>query len=284
MTMSYTTLISVEELAETLFEPDWVVVDCRFVLTNIEQGRRDYLASHIAGAVYTHLDEDLSGLIIPGQTGRHPLPEVDALAQTLGKWGINNEMQVVAYDGGGGGIAARLWWLLRWLGHNAVAVLDGGWANWQQRGYPVRSGIETNAPKTFTPLPRPELTLDAEAVEKIRTDPAYRLVDARAADRYRGENETIDPVAGHIPGAISLPYAANVDSDQRFLPIDQLKERFKESLQDIPAERTVFYCGSGVTAAHNVLAMAHAGLGEARLYPGSWSEWITDEKRPVGKG
>ena len=284
MTMSYTTLISVEELAETLFEPDWVVVDCRFVLTNIEQGRRDYLASHIAGAVYAHLDEDLSGLIIPGQTGRHPLPEVDALAQTLGKWGINNEMQVVAYDGGGGGIAARLWWLLRWLGHNAVAVLDGGWANWQQRGYPVRSGIETNAPKTFTPRLRPELTLDAEAVEKIRTDPTYRLVDARAADRYRGENETIDPVAGHIPGAISLPYAANVDSDQRFLPIDQLKERFKESLQDIPAERTVFYCGSGVTAAHNVLAMAHAGLGEARLYPGSWSEWITDEKRPVGKG
>ncbi|MCB0179500.1 MAG: sulfurtransferase [Anaerolineae bacterium] len=279
--MSYTTLISVEELAETLFEPDWVVVDCRFVLTNIEQGRRDYLASHIAGAVYTHLDEDLSGLIIPGQTGRHPLPEVDALAQTLGKWGINNEMQVVAYDGGGGGIAARLWWLLRWLGHNAVAVLDGGWANWQQRGYPVRSGIETNAPKTFTPLPRPELTLDAEAVEKIRTDPAYRLVDARAADRYRGENETIDPVAGHIPTAENAPYEHNLDGEGRFRDKSELRHRFEAVLDGQSAEQTIFYCGSGVTACHNLLAMHHAGLGDGKLYLGSWSEWITDPARPI---
>lgn len=281
--MAYTTLISVGELVENLFEPGWVVVDCRFVLTNIEQGRRDYLAGHIAGAVYAHLDDDLSGPIIPGQTGRHPLPAVDALAQTLGRWGIDHDTQVVAYDGGGGGIAARLWWLLRWLGHEAVAVLDGGWANWQLSGYPVRSGSETNAPKSFTPRPRPELIFDADAVDKIRTDPTFRLVDARGADRFRGENETLDPVAGHIPGAISLPFAANVDSDQRFLPVEDLKERFQAALGDTPADQTVFYCGSGVTAAHNVLAMAYAGLGEARLYPGSWSEWITDEKRSVGK-
>ncbi|MCB0167860.1 MAG: sulfurtransferase [Anaerolineae bacterium] len=282
--MTYSTLISVEELAEKLFEPGWVVVDCRFVLTDVEQGRRDYQASHIAGAVYAHLDEDLSGPIIPGQTGRHPLPEVDIVAQTLGHLGINNQTQVVAYDSGGGGIAARLWWILRWLGHDTVAVLNGGWAAWQSSGFPVRSSIETNAPKIFTPRPRPELILNADAVDKIRTDPAFRLVDARGADRFRGENETLDPVAGHIPGAISLPFAANLDANQRFLPVEKLKERFQTVLEETPADHTVFYCGSGVTAAHNVLAMAHAGLGEARLYPGSWSEWITDEKRPVAKG
>ncbi|MCB9076138.1 MAG: sulfurtransferase [Anaerolineaceae bacterium] len=281
--MTYTTLISAEELAEQLFEPGWVVVDCRFVLTDVDRGRQDYQASHIAGAVYAHLDEDLSGPIIPGQTGRHPLPDIDKLARALSGWGIDQKTQVVAYDGGGGGIAARLWWLLRWLGHNAVAVLDGGWANWPQFGYPVRSGIEANTAKTFTPRPRPELIFDAEAVEKIRTDPAYRLGDARGADRFRGENETLDPVAGHIPGAISLPFAANLGPDQRFLPVEKLKERFQAALEETPAEHTVFYCGSGVTAAHNVLAMVHAGRGEARLYPGSWSEWITEKKRPVGK-
>ncbi|MCB0213345.1 MAG: sulfurtransferase, partial [Anaerolineae bacterium] len=254
--MPYTTLISAADLAENLSNPDWVVVDCRFLLNNTEQGRRDYQESHIPGAVYAHLDEDLSGPIIPGQTSRHPLPEIAIFTQTLSNWGINNNTQVVAYDGGGGAIAARLWWMLRWLGHNTVAVLDGGWANWLKTGYPVGSGIETNPLAVFTPHPRAELVLDADTVDTIRTDATYRLADARSADRYRGENETIDPVAGHIPGAISLPFAANLNDAQQFLPVEQLKKRFEDALADTPAEQTVFYCGSGVTAAHNVLAMA----------------------------
>lgn len=277
----YTTLISAADLAEKLFEPGWVVVDCRFSLADTEQGRRDYRENHIVGAVYAHLDEDLSGPIIPGQTSRHPLPDIERFARKLSAWGIDDKAQVIAYDGGGGAIAARLWWMLRWLGHNAVAVLDGGWTTWTRSGHPTRSGIETNPTKTFVPQPRPELALDAEAVEAIRSDPAYRLFDARSADRFRGENETLDPVAGHIPGAISLPFAANLTGDQQFLPVETVRNRFEEALAGTPPERVVFYCGSGVTAAHNILAMAHAGLGEGRLYPGSWSEWITDSDRPV---
>ena len=281
--MSYTTLISATELAQNLGTPNWVVVDCRFALGDTEQGRRDYQQSHIAGAVYAHLDEDLSGPIVPGQTSRHPLPKVETFAQAVSNWGIDTNTQVVAYDAGGGAIAARLWWMLRWLGHEAVAVLDGGWANWTRSDYPARSGLETNPSKTFITQPRHELVFGADAVDKIRTDSAYRLIDARSADRFRGENETLDPVAGHIPGAISLPFAANLDSNQQFLPIENLKKRYEEALVGIPAEQTIFYCGSGVTAAHNILAMAHAGLGEARMYPGSWSEWITDPRRPVAK-
>lgn len=281
--MSYTTLISTQELLPHLADPNWVVVDCRFVLTNKEQGRNDYRQGHIPGAVYAHLDEDLAGPIIPGQTGRHPLPEVELFAQKLSQWGIDNQTQVVAYDAAGGAMAARLWWMLRWLGHEAVAVLDGGWPRWQSEGQPSRSGVESPEPRRFIPHPRPELLLNADEVEKIRLDPTYRLFDARSADRYRGENETLDPVAGHIPGARSLPYAGNLGPDGRFLAPKELADRFEAQLEDIPAERAVFYCGSGVTAAHNVLALSLAGLGEARLYPGSWSEWITDPNRPVAK-
>lgn len=280
----YTTLISTGDLAQNLDAANWVIVDCRFTLVDTEQGRLNYKQSHVPGAVYAHLDEDLSGPIIPGQTSRHPLPDVNTFVQTLSSWGIDNHTQIVAYDANGGAIAARLWWMLRWLGHNAVAVLDGGWPQWQREGRSASSGIEINEPKSFTPHPRPELIFNADEVEKIRTDPTYRLFDARSADRFRGENETLDPVAGHIPGAISLPFAGNLDSDGKFLSDDELKRRYREQLGDTPAERTVFYCGSGVTAAHNLLALAHLGLGEARLYPGSWSEWITDPSRPVGVG
>jgi thiosulfate/3-mercaptopyruvate sulfurtransferase len=280
----YTTLISPQELAANLNNSNWAVVDCRFALTDTEQGRREYQQSHIIGAVYAHLDEDLSGPIIPGQTGRHPLPAIETFAQMLAKWGIDNHTQVVAYDSAGGAMASRLWWMLRWLGHRAVAVLDGGWPAWQRKGLPTRSGDETRGPKTFTPHPRPELLAQADDVLRLCTNPAYRLFDARSADRYRGENETLDPVAGHIPGALSLPYGGNLDKDGSFLPAGQLKARFKAHFGDIPAERTIFYCGSGVTAAHNALAVAHAGLGEAKLYAGSWSEWITDPSRPVETG
>jgi len=282
--MQYTTLISTQDLAAHLDDPDWAVVDCRFILTDTEKGRRDYQQSHIVGAVYAHLDDDLSGPIIPGKTSRHPLPEIGTFVKTLSGWGIDNQTQVVAYDTMGGAIAARLWWMLRWLGHEAVAVLDGGWRRWEQEGLSVRSGDESREPRTFTPHPRPELLVEADDVLKLRTDPNYHVFDSRSADRYRGENETLDPVAGHIPGAVCLPFADNLGPDKSFLPLEVLKARFEEQLGDIPCERAVFYCGSGVTAAHNILAMAHAGLGEARMYAGSWSEWITDSERPVATG
>jgi thiosulfate/3-mercaptopyruvate sulfurtransferase len=204
--MVYATLISTAELSQHLAGPNWVVVDCRFALADVEQGRRNYQEAHIAGAVYAHLDDDLSGPVIPGRTGRHPLPEVNTFAQTLSNWGIDGRVQVVAYDDAGGGMAARLWWMLRWLSHEAVAVLDGGWPVWHSEGRAERSGSETRpARRTFSPNLQAPLLVEVDEVEHIRTDPAFRLIDSRSADRYRGENETIDAVAGHIPGAICAP-------------------------------------------------------------------------------
>jgi thiosulfate/3-mercaptopyruvate sulfurtransferase len=279
--MAYTTLISAAELAEHLDDPAWVVVDCRFELADTERGRRDYRARHIPGALYAHLDEDLSGPVIPGQTGRHPLPEIEAFASTLGGWGIGDGGQVVAYDDASGGIAARLWWLLRWLGHDEVAVLDGGWAFWSTQGLPSRAGLESKPARRFQARPRPELLVTTATVERLRRKGRPGLFDSRTADRYRGENETIDPIAGHIPGAVSAPYPDNLGPDGQFLPKEMLRARFQALLGDVPAGQAVFYCGSGVTAAQNLLALAHAGLGQARLYGGSWSQWIVDPRRPV---
>lgn len=279
--MPYTTLISTRELSEHLNDPTWVIVDCRFSLDDTAQGRRDYQQAHIPGAVYAHLDEDLSGPIIPGQTGRHPLPDLETAARTLSNWGIDDTVQVVVYDDGNSSMAARLWGMLRWLGHSAVAVLDGGWACWQSEGRPARSSAESRSPRQFVPRPRPELLLDAAEVDAIRTNPAWRLFDSRSGESYRGEKLGYDPIAGHIPGALSAPYADNLDSDDCFLPPEQLRARFEALLGDVPAEQAVFYCGSGVTANQNLLALAHAGLGDARLYVGSWSDWITDPARPI---
>jgi thiosulfate/3-mercaptopyruvate sulfurtransferase len=281
--MNYTILISTKDLAQHLDDPDWAIIDCRFWLDDTEKGRRDYLESHIPGALYAHVDEDLSSPIIPGVTGRHPLPNVDEFSAKLGSWGIGPDVQVVAYDDRGGAIAARLWWLLHWLGHQQVAVLNGGWTRWVMEGRPVSADIASNPERIFVPRLRPELVVSTAQVEALREDPAFRLLDSRAPERYRGEEEPIDPVAGHIPGAISAPFAENLDDSENFLPRETLRERFRALMGDVPAERTVFYCGSGVTGSHNVLALAHAGLGEARLYAGSWSEWITDSERPVGR-
>ena len=282
--MPTTALITPADLLPHLGDPDWAIFDCRFTLGDEERGERDYQQAHIPGAVYAHVSRDLSGPVVPGQTGRHPLPALDVFVAQLSRWGVDAGVQVVVYDDSGGAMAARLWWMLHWLGHPAVAVLDGGWPAWQAAGYPVASGTETRPARVFVPHPRPELALDAAQVEAIRTDPRYRLFDARAADRYRGENETIDPIAGHIPGAVSAPYAANLDSAGRFLPPADLRARFERLLGDVPAEQSVFYCGSGVTAAHNLLALAQVGLGEGRLYAGSWSDWITDPARPIATG
>lgn len=230
------------------------------------------------------MNEDLSGQVIPGKTGRHPLPPQEKFIQLLSEWGIGPDVQVVAYDDKGGSMAARLWWMLRWVGHNAAAVLNGGWPQWQKNNYPTRSGRETRKSRTFIPEMRNDLLFSADDVLTIINNPRFCLVDSRSADRYRGENETIDPIAGHIPGAVSAPFSANLGPDGSFLSQEGLKTRFLMLLDDIPPERTVFYCGSGVTAAHNLLALAHAGLGDGCLYAGSWSEWITDPKRPVVKG
>ena len=283
--MTFRTLISPQTLFSHLRDPHWVVVDCRFWLDDPEKGRRDYRQAHIPGAVYAHLDEDLSAPPVPGRTGRHPLPEPDALAAHLTAWGIGNDCQVVAYDDRGGAIAARLWFLLRWLGHDAVAVLDGGFPAWEAAGLPTGAELPAPQPRPFTPRLRPHLVVAVEEVEAIvRGETARLLCDSRTPERYRGEQEPLDPVAGHIPGAPSLPYPDNLGPDGRFLPVEQLRARFLAAWEGRPAGETVFYCGSGVTAAHNLLAVMHAGLGEARLYAGSWSEWITDPRRPIATG
>lgn len=282
--MAYKALISSEDLAQHLNDPHWVIVDTRFDLTDTEAGRRDYAGAHIPGAVYAHLDEDLSGPIIPGQTSRHPLPDIDVFAQTLSNWGIGPGVQVIAYDSRGGIIAGRLWWMLRWLGHDVVAVLDGGWPQWVKAGRPTTTEIATPSPRPFTPHPRPDMLVEVDQVGGIGQDPAQKLVDCRAHDRFRGQNETLDPVGGHIPGAVCLPVTENLGEDGRFLPGEALRRRFAPLLGGRTPEQVVFYCGSGVSAAHNLLAMAHIGLDGARLYAGSWSEWITDPARPVATG
>ena len=282
--MNFTTLISTTELARHLDDPDWAILDCRFTLADPARGRRDYLQAHIPGAIYAHLDEDLSGPVVRGQTGRHPLPSIIMAAQTFSSWGIAPGVQVVVYDDAGGALAGgRAWWMLRWLGHEAVAVLDGGWGVWSRNRMGQRSGQETRIPRQFLPQARPEMVISAAQVESMRIDTAWRLYDTRTTERYHGENETIDPIAGHIPGAWNAPYMDNLTPDNTFRPVDELRALYQPLLRNLPAERIVFYCGSGVTSIVNILAMAHAGLGEACLYAGSWSEWITDPQRPVEK-
>ncbi|MFN8598426.1 MAG: sulfurtransferase [Anaerolineae bacterium] len=282
--MTYATLITTAELARNLARPDWVIFDCRFTLADRERGRRDYLHNHISGAIYAHLNDDLSGPIVSGQTGRHPLPTVEVISRFFSRTGVDSTIQVIAYDDAGGAMAARLWWLLRWLGHDAVAILDGGWQKWTQADGPTTATIPTPTPRVFVPQSRSDDWLTSDQVLAQIGDSNFKLLDSRNADRYRGENETIDPIAGHIPGAISAPYADNLNPDGTFKPIEQLRARFESLLGDTSAEHAAFYCGSGVTAAHNILAAKHAGLGEAKLYAGSWSEWITDARRPIKTG
>ncbi len=281
--MLFQTLVSTDELALHLVDPDWAIVDCRFTLDDVERGRRDYHQAHIPGAVYAHLNEDLAGQVIPGITGRHPLPPVDAFIGKLTSWGIGSGVQVVVYDDRGGAYAARLWWMLHWLGHDAVALLDGGWTKWEQEGRPVKSGVDNRPARSFVPHLRPEIFASQSEVDAMRLDSDFLVMDARNLERYKGETEPIDPVAGHIPGAKPAPFVENLAPDGTFLPPEVLRERYQKILGSIPAERVASYCGSGVTAAHNLVAMAHAGLGEGRLYVGSWSEWITNSELPIEK-
>lgn len=280
--MTYNVLISTTELASHLDDPEWAILDCRYSLADAEVGRRNYLQAHIPGAIYAHLSEDLSGTKIPGLTGRHPLPNPEEAASRFSAWGIDPGVQVVAYDDVGGVLAAgRAWWMLRWLGHPQAAVLDGGWQKWLAEGRPTGGGIEARLRRRFVPAPNPEMLVNLEEVEALRLDSSWRLFDARAAERYHGKNETIDPVAGHIPGALSAPYFDNLNPDLTFRSPEELHQHYQALLGDVEAERAVFYCGSGVTSTHNILALLYAGLGEARLYAGSWSEWICDPHMQV---
>jgi thiosulfate/3-mercaptopyruvate sulfurtransferase len=279
---THTTLIDAHTLKAHLSDPTWCVVDCRHDLADLQAGWNAYQQGHIPGAVFAPLEDALSGPKTP-HGGRHPLPDRAQFITTLQRWGVNQDTQVVAYDAQGGQFAARLWWLLRWVGHARGALLDGGWQAWL---------VETDLSSSETPAPRPEgkvqagpslvREVDATAVLRMRVDAHTRLIDARAPERYRGDVEPIDPVAGHIPGALNRFWQLNLDRGKFKSPL-QLRAEFNELLQGSTPQNTIAQCGSGVTACHHLLALEIAGLPGAALYPGSWSEWIRDPARPVEK-
>jgi thiosulfate/3-mercaptopyruvate sulfurtransferase len=290
----FTTLIEPAELARRVCAsaadaPGWVIVDCRFDLARPDWGAAAYRAAHIPGARYAHLERDLSGPH-DERSGRHPLPTRVALAATFGNWGIDAATQVVAYDQGAGAYAARLWWLLRWLGHRAAAVLNGGFAAWEHAGLPLSDVAPAATPRHFAAPPAADdmLVSTAALLRALGAGELERgeilLVDARSAERFAGENESIDPVAGHIPGARNHPFAWNHDDVGRFLAPAELRRRWLQTLGGRAPTELVAMCGSGVTACHDLLALEAAGLPGARLYAGSWSEWIRDPARPVARG
>ena len=281
--MAYGTLITTGELAEHLDDADLAVVDCRFALEDPSWGERAYAARHIRGAVYAHLDRDLSG---PrnGRNGRHPLPSPDALLHTFSALGIDARTQVVAYGAQTDMFPTRLWWLLRWMGHDSVAVLDGGIDKWIAENRPTASGVETRAAREFKGSPRQDMLVDAEGVARLANDKDWRVLDARAPERFRGDIEPIDKAAGHIPGAVNVPFKNNVDATGQMRPAAELARALAPTLGNTPPSHVVCYCGSGVSACHDLLAMEHAGLHGAKLYAGSWSEWSSDPSRPVATG
>ncbi len=283
--MEYTTLISATELAPHLQDPNWILIDCRHDLTNPDAGRNAYAAAHVPGARFAHLDTDLSDKS-PGSNGefrgRHPLPERDVFIETLRRLGVNHGSQVIAYDAHGGMFAARLWWMLRWVGHNAIAVLDGGLQAWQALGLPLSSEPATKPHGNVEPHASNMHLVSADDVLANLKSAARIVIDARSPDRFRGENETLDPVGGHIPGARNRFFKDNLQPDGRFKPADQLRAEFSV-LIDAP-QAAIMQCGSGATACHNLLAMEIAGLSGAALYAGSWSEWCADPARPVATG
>lgn len=276
-------LMTPPELAARLGEPTLVIVDCRHQLADPEWGATAYCGGHIPGAVFAHLDHDLSGAKT-GRNGRHPLPQPKDFRATMGRLGIGPGVDVVAYDQNDGMMASRLWWLLRAYGHESVRVLDGGLLAWEAEGRPLTAGVEQRQPVLFGGDLQPGWAVDADELQgRWMNAPDRVVIDARAPERYRGDVEPIDPVAGRIPGARNQPYKANVDAAGRFLSPDALKARYLELLGGLPPAQAVTYCGSGVSGAHDVLAMEVAGLPGAKLYPGSWSEWCADPSRPVAR-
>ncbi|MEP6942684.1 MAG: sulfurtransferase [Betaproteobacteria bacterium] len=282
--MHYTTLISTEALAGSLADPSLVIVDCRHNLSDPDAGEAAYRSAHLPGAVFLHLDRDLSGTKT-GHNGRHPLPDAAALVDTLGRVGIGSHTQVVAYDQNAGMWASRLWWLLRWLGHERVAVLDGGLDKWLSEARRVDANVFAPRPTRFeAKTPRATSPATADEILQHLDDATLTVLDARAPERFRGDMEPIDPVAGHIPGALSRPYLGNLTAQGTFKSAQALRHEFEAQLEDRVPASVVHQCGSGVTACHNLLAMEVAGLHGSRLYPGSWSEWSSDGSRPIARG
>jgi thiosulfate/3-mercaptopyruvate sulfurtransferase len=279
----FTTLIDPATLASQLECGDLVLFDCRFDLANVHWGEAEFASAHLPGAQYLHLDRDLSGPIT-ASSGRHPLPDPLTLARRLGALGVDADRQIVAYDQGNGAYGARLWWLARWIGHARVAVLDGGIAAWRAAGLALESAVRVPHPRNCVARAERAAWLTSEELSTARTRPGTLLVDARGAERFAGRNETLDPVAGHVPGARNHPFLGNLQHDGRFLPADALRRRWTTLLGSLPPSAVVAMCGSGVTACHNLLALEHAGLSGARLYAGSWSEWIRDPSRPIATG
>ncbi len=241
----YSSLISPQIVQEQLENPVWRFIDCRYVLTAPDQKKEEFEVSHLPGAIYAHTNLDLAVPHVPGKTGRHPLPSVEEVVKKFSSWGIDQSVQVAVYDDTGGAHAARLWWMLRWLGHDAVAVMDGGWPRWIKEGHPVTAELFVPEAKAFI------------------------------------ASETFDPISGHIPGAFSTPFTENLNKDGNWKSKEELRKKYEKLLEGSPAQKAVSYCGSGITACHNILAMYHAGMGDSRLYAGSWSDWITDPDRPV---
>ena len=276
----YSTLVSVPELFAQLDNPKWVVFDCRFNVTQPRWGKEQYRAGHIQGAFYCDLDQDLSSTPTP-DSGRHPLPDSKTLGLKLASWGVSDDSQVVVYDEAVGAVAARMWWVLRWLGHDSVAVLDGGLSKWSEAGYPLSTELPPKADKgNFQPHSNDDLWVSTADVEKMMGDERTVLIDARSKARFSGEEEQVDPIGGHIPGAVSHPLTDNMGSDGCFLSPRQLRDYY----EPLCRERIIHYCGSGVTACHNLLAMEVSGLGLQQLYVGSWSEWIRSKERPIATG
>lgn len=282
--MAEALLMNVKELASLLADDDVLVIDCRFNLMARDAGRQGWVEGHIPGAVYAHLDDDLAAPVGPA-TGRHPLPTSEAFAGFLAKVGWTENTAIVAYDEQGGAMAARLWWLMRYFGHDVVRLLDGGLSVWRQAGFGLETGDRT-IPATAPPslVPAPAMVRDQQAVKQGLADGSMRLLDARAPDRYAGQNETIDPVAGHVPGAENAPFAENLAASGRFVSASESADRFASLLAGSDPESVVHMCGSGVTACHNLFAMEYAGMTGSRLYPGSWSEWIRNRDNSVATG
>jgi thiosulfate/3-mercaptopyruvate sulfurtransferase len=279
--MTHRSLVTTAELAQHLHDPAWVVIDCRHELADPLAGRIEYRRSHIVGARFMGADEDLAAPVT-GSNGRHPLPDVDVFAERLGRAGIDSGIQVVAYDAQAATFASRLWWMVRWLGHEAVAVLDGGWNKWTAESRPVSAEVPAPATARFVPSVR-SVSVDAQAVLSALGKPGTLLLDARAPDRFRGENETLDPVGGRIPGAANRFFKENL-SGACFKSAETLRTEYASLLAGRSAQELVHYCGSGVSACHNLLAMEIAGLHGGRLYAGSWSEWCADPSRPRAAG
>lgn len=278
--MPYTTLVSVQTLAENLNNPDWVILDCRFSLADGEIGAKAYRQGHIPGARYVHLNDDLSSEV-KSYTGRHPLPNFALLAKKLGGWGVGNRSQVVVYDDASGAFAGRMWWLLRTMGHSQVAVLDGGIPHWRRLGLLLTTALPKISTNHFRCYLDDKQWLGAEQVENGLATRSITLIDARTPERFQGLQEPIDRKAGHIPKALNRPFQLNLGKDGLFLPATQLRQQFEQLTASAPAEQVVHMCGSGVTGCHNLLAMEVAGLSGSKLYAGSWSEWITDRNRGV---